>query len=524
MGGHGPPEGPDFTSGVRISDIPDGGMLAGRVGDEPVLLSRIGGELHAVGGACTHYGAALSGGLVAGDSVRCPLHHACFSLRTGAALRAPAMDPLGCWRAEVEGGRVFVRQRLPEAAPSEYSPATPGPVVIVGGGAAGFACAAELRRRGFQSSITLLSADSDPPCDRPNLSKDYLAGTAEEAWIPLRDPAWYADQTIDLRLGVRATCIDLNARAVQCDSGEAFPFGCLLLATGSDARQLPGFDAANVFTLRSPGDARAIIAEAKPGSRAAIIGSSFIGLECAAALRARGIEVDVISPEAVPFEDIFGAEVGTFLQRLHERNGVRFHLGETASSYDGEVLRFSGGNILPADFVVVGIGARPCTELARSALIHVEDGVLVDEHLETNVPGIYAAGDIASYPDPWTGARMRIEHWVHAQRQGQVAAANMIGLKRRFDAVPFFWTEQFGVALRYVGHSRDWQQVEIDGNLAAGNFAARYHEDGVHRASAFVGRDRECLEDELRLERDARSRAATNAREPASPQRHPMRA
>ncbi|HEV2747026.1 MAG TPA: FAD-dependent oxidoreductase [Allosphingosinicella sp.] len=501
--------GPDFSQGVGLSEIPSHGMLAGRVGDEPVLLSRFGGELYAVGGACTHYGAPLARGLVEGETVRCPLHHACFSLRTGAALRAPAFEGLPRWRVEVDGPLLFVREKELDAAPS--APAAPAEdvrsVVIVGGGGAAFACADELRRLGYSGSLTLVSADADPPCDRPNLSKDYLAGTAPVDWIPLRGDGYYRKAAIDLRLGTEIVAIDVANRTAVARDGEAFRYDRLLLATGSEPVRLaaPGFDRDNVHTLRSLADARAIVARATPGARAVIVGSSFIGLEAAAALRTRHVEVHVLSIETVPFDRLFGSELGLFLQRLHEEHGVRFHLGRTGSEFDGRALRLDNGDALDAEFLILGVGVRPRTALAASAHIGVGDGVLVDSRLQTDIPGIYAAGDIAAYPDPVSGRPVRIEHWVTAQRQGQVAAANMLGRATPFRAVPFFWTEQYGVALRYVGHSPCWDDIRIDGDVGGGDFTARYYEQGELRASASVGRDLENLEDERRLESAAKT-------------------
>jgi NADPH-dependent 2,4-dienoyl-CoA reductase/sulfur reductase-like enzyme/nitrite reductase/ring-hydroxylating ferredoxin subunit len=498
MGAGGAASGPDFSQGIALGEIPPDGTLAGRVGDDPVLLSRIGGELFAVGGACTHYGGALGDGLIHGDTVRCPLHHACFSLRTGAAHQAPALDGLDRWRVEVADGKAFVRTKLDEPPPAR---ATPDPevrsVVIVGGGAAGLACANELRALGYSGAITMLSADGDPPCDRPNLSKDYLAGNAPEEWIPLRSGDWYADQAIDLRLDCEVVAIDTNARRVRTAAGDEFGFDRLLLATGSDARRLPSpdFDRDNVFTLRSLADARALIAAAQEGTRAAIVGSSFIGLETAAALRARGVEVDVVAPEAVPFAGVLGPEVGGFLQRLHERKGVRFHLGQAVAGFDGLALATESGERIAADFVIVGIGAAPRLDLARSAGFAMDHGVVVDSAMRTSAPGIFAAGDIALFPDPATGEPVWIEHWVVAERHGQVAAANMLGIARAFDSTPFFWTEQHGVTVRYSGHARRWDEVRIDGDLDGGRFAARYLEKGVHRATATVGCDMENLMD-----------------------------
>jgi NADPH-dependent 2,4-dienoyl-CoA reductase/sulfur reductase-like enzyme/nitrite reductase/ring-hydroxylating ferredoxin subunit len=506
--------GPDFTQGIALGDLPDPGTIAGRVGDDPVLLSRIAGELYAVGGACTHYGGALADGIDGSATVRCPLHHACFDLRTGAPLRAPALDALDRWQVEVEGERAFVRRRLekaPAAGPSLHD--APASIVIVGGGAAGLACANELRRLGYPGAITMFSADGDPPCDRPNLSKDYLAGTAPEEWIPLRAPDWYEQQAIQLWLDTEVTAIDVDARTVVTASGLIFPFDRLLLCTGSVPNRLagPGFDLPNVRTLRSLADAKAVIELARPGSRAAIIGSSFIGLEAAAALRTRRVAVDVVSVEAVPFERVLGPEIGRMVQRMHEEHGVAFHLGRSVASYDGNSLRLTDGSAIDADFLLVGIGVRPRLELAHAAGLALGDGVLVNAHLETSAPGIFAAGDIAAHLDPTSGRPARIEHWATAERQGQTVAANMLGLDRRFDAVPFFWTEQYGSALRYVGHAPQWDRVEIDGDLASRDFTARYYAGTEQLASATMNRDRESLAEERRLERASAERSHEQA-------------
>jgi NADPH-dependent 2,4-dienoyl-CoA reductase/sulfur reductase-like enzyme/nitrite reductase/ring-hydroxylating ferredoxin subunit len=499
------PAGPDFAAGIARTDIPDEGTLAGHVAGEPVLLSRLDGRLHAIGAVCSHYGGPLGEGLAADGVVRCPWHHACFDLRTGAALHAPAFTPVDRWRVEEAEGRVFVREKLAEAAPvpKPARPADPAAIVIVGGGAAGFACAAELRALGYDGALTMLSADADPPCDRPNLSKDYLAGTAPEEWIPLRDAAFYRDQKIDLRLAQPVSALDVEGRAVIA-GGERFAFDRLLLATGADPVRLPvpGFTADNVHLLRSLADARALIARARSGARAAVIGSSFIGLEAAAALRKRGVEVVVVSESVVPFAHVFGRDVGLVLQRLHEANGVRFQLGRTLAAFDGKALTLSDASRIEADFVVAGVGVRPRTALAARG-IAVADGIVVDRMLATGVPGIYAAGDVAAYPDPIDGRPVRIEHWVVAERQGQVAARNMLGLATPYAAVPFFWTEQYGVSLRYVGHARHWDEIRIDGDIAAHDFIARFFRGGTLRASLACGRDRESLEDELALERMA---------------------
>lgn len=503
------PAGPDFSTGLPLS-VALQGVTGGHVGGEAVLLWRQGDVFSAVGGACTHYGGPLAAGLVVGSRVHCPWHHACFDLRTGKALSAPAIDPLARWKVEVEGEKVFVRERLEEGrAPLATAPqGGPARIVIVGGGGAGFAAAEMLRRRGYAGSLTMLSADDAPPCDRPNLSKDYLAGTAPEEWIPLKGEDFYADNRIDLRLNTEVVSIDPAAKAVVAASGERFEFDALLLATGAEPVRLdtPGFDRPNVHTLRSLADSRALVAAAQGARSVAVIGSSFIGLEVAASLRARGLEVHVVAPENVPLGKVLGEQLGAFIRILHERNGVTFHLGQTAQSFDGHRLSLSGGGAIEVDFVVMGVGVRPRIALAQAAGLAVDRGVLVDEFLETSAPGIYAAGDIARYPNPHSGEPMRIEHWVVAERLGQAAAMNMLGERKPFTHEPFFWSNHGDVAVRYVGYAPDWDAADVEGVIADGAATVRFKRGDEVLAAASLGRDKDNLEIEQALTAAGRRR------------------
>jgi NADPH-dependent 2,4-dienoyl-CoA reductase/sulfur reductase-like enzyme/nitrite reductase/ring-hydroxylating ferredoxin subunit len=495
------PLGPDLREGVLLADIPMNGVLAGHVDGESALLARLDDGLHAVGGTCTHYGGPLAEGLVINGEVHCPWHHACFSLRSGHALRAPAFAPLQKWRVEVIGDRVFVREQDSATEPPVQSTGHhPGRIVIVGGGAAGFAAAERLRGLGFPGALSILSADCDLPCDRPNLSKDYLAGTAQEDWIPLQPEQYYAQHRIDLRLDCEVAAIDVEARNVVTASGERVGFDTLLIATGAEPRKLPtaGFDLPNVFQLRSLGDARAIIAACAGATSVAFIGAGFIGLEAAGALRTRGLGVHVVAPEKVPMERVLGEALGEFIVGLHAAHGVVFHLDATATGYDGHVLALQDGSHINADFVVVGAGVTPRTTLAVNAGIAVDDGILVDARLRTSVAGIYAAGDAARYPH--RRERVRVEHWVHAQRQGQLAAANMLGADQDFVDVPFFWTHHHGVDLRSNGISRGWDEIRIDGALADHDFIARYYRAGILVSAVSAGRDREQLEIAVQLQ------------------------
>jgi NADPH-dependent 2,4-dienoyl-CoA reductase/sulfur reductase-like enzyme/nitrite reductase/ring-hydroxylating ferredoxin subunit len=500
-----PPAGPDLSKGISLSEF-SGATLLGHVGDEEVLLVRSGSEIFAIDPHCSHYHGPLAEGLVTGESIRCPWHHACFDLRTGEATRAPALNPLAVWNVEHEGDRIFVRQKREQPKPRVRGVVdAPGKIVIVGGGAAGFAAAEMLRRQDYRGSIVMLSNDTAAPVDRPNLSKDYLAGSAPEDWLPLRPDDYYADAAIDLRLKAEVSSIDTKTKAVVLAGGETISYDRLLLATGAEPVRLPisGADQPHVHTLRSLADSRAIIAAADGARRAVVIGASFIGLEVAASLRARNVEVHVVGLEQRPMERVLGPEMGDFVRQLHEEHGVIFHLGDTVTAIDGKRAPLKSGGVIEADLVVVGVGVRPRLALAERCGLAIDRGVAVNAYLETSVPGIYAAGDIARWPDPHSGENMRVEHWVVAERQGQTAARNMLGQREAFDAVPFFWSQHYDVPINYVGHAEKWDEIAVDGNIAAKDCLVRYKSGGRVLAVASIYRDLASLEAELAMERGA---------------------
>jgi NADPH-dependent 2,4-dienoyl-CoA reductase/sulfur reductase-like enzyme/nitrite reductase/ring-hydroxylating ferredoxin subunit len=502
------PTGPDLAQGIPLDDLADGGMIGGHVGEEPVLLARRGDEFFAIGSACSHYGGPLAEGLAVGDTVRCPWHHARFSLRTGEAIGAPAFNPVACWRVDKRDGKACVRDKIEPSARRRAVQARSASenaerVVIVGGGAAAFATAEMLRREGFAGSVTLLSFDDAAPYDRPNCSKDYLAGNAPEDWIPLKPAEFYREHAIDVALGTNVTGIDVKAQQVAVAGGRNVAFDKLVLATGAEPIRLdiPGASEPHVHVLRSLGDARAIIANAKEARHAVVVGASFIGLEAAASLRARELEVHVVAPERRPMERILGREFGDFIRELHEEHGVVFHLEETATAIDGHKVKLKGGTTLSADLVVVGIGVRPRTGLAEQAGLAIDRGVVVNEYLETSAPGIYAAGDIARWPDPHSGEKLRIEHWVVAERQGQTVARNILGRRERFADVPFFWSQHYDLPINYVGHAEKWDKLEIEGDIKARDCVVRYRRDGKLLAVASIYRDVDSLKEELAMER-----------------------
>jgi NADPH-dependent 2,4-dienoyl-CoA reductase/sulfur reductase-like enzyme/nitrite reductase/ring-hydroxylating ferredoxin subunit len=502
MGGSAELKGPDFKRGVPDSDLPDAGSLLGHADGEPVLLARAGKEIFAVGATCTHYSGPLAEGLVAGDTVRCPLHHACFSLRTGEALRAPALNPIACFVVERRGDKLYVLGKKPDPPAKDAPKDAPPSVVVVGGGAAGHAAVEMLRREGYGGRITLLSADSAPPVDRPNLSKDYLAGTAPEDWMPLRPLEFYKEHGIDLLTGARVTALDLDAKRVILDGGATHSFGALLLATGAEAVRLAivGADLPHVHTLRSLADSRAIIAGLKGAKKAVVIGASFIGLEVAASLRARHIDVHVVAPEKIPMERVLGSELGQSLRALHEERGVVFHLEQTAKAIDARKVTLADGKSLEADLVVVGIGVRPSVTLAEKAGLSIDRGVVVDRFLQTSATGVFAAGDIARWPDPRSGSNIRVEHWVVAQRQGQIAAKNILGQNVPCTLVPFFWSQHYDLQISYVGHAESWDRVDVSGSIAKRDATLVYRAGKKTLAIVTLGRDLESLHAEQALE------------------------
>jgi NADPH-dependent 2,4-dienoyl-CoA reductase/sulfur reductase-like enzyme/nitrite reductase/ring-hydroxylating ferredoxin subunit len=494
-------EGPDFERGWDIDKVPDAGMLLGHAFGEAVLAARRGDELFAIGATCTHYGGPLAKGLMVECTVHCPWHHARFDLRTGEAIGAPALNNVTRYKFDKRGQQFFVTGKINET-PVRKPRSSPASVVIVGAGAAGGAAAEMLRRDGYEGPVTLIGADEFLPYDRPNLSKDYLAGAASEEWIPLRSADFYREQKIDAITSTSVTAIDRGAKQVILSDGAVLSYGALLLATGATPVRLsiPGHDLPHVCYLRTLADSRRIIDRAKSAKRAVVIGASFIGLEVAWSLRERKLQVVVIGKDEVPLEKALGRELGGLARATHESNGVQFYLGRTPATIQDRYVQLDDGTTLDCDLVVVGIGVRPNVAIAEQAGIATDNGVLVDEFLETNVPGIFAAGDIARWPDPRAG-RIRVEHWVVAQRHGQTAAHNILGARERFVLAPFFWSNHFDLHIHYVGHGGGKDQAIVSGNLKEKDASVVFCSGDKLAAVASVGRDLENLKAEVALER-----------------------
>jgi NADPH-dependent 2,4-dienoyl-CoA reductase/sulfur reductase-like enzyme/nitrite reductase/ring-hydroxylating ferredoxin subunit len=496
--------GPDLgVDGAALADLPDGGFLAGHFQGGKVVLIRKGGVIYGISGKCTHYGGPLEEGLHDGDFLICPWHHACFRPETGEAVRAPAIDPVATFSTEQRGDRVFVTGiKSPQTRrPSVLS--APTSAVIVGGGAAGFAAAEMLRREGYEGPITILSADEAAPYDRPNVSKDYLAGTAAPEWMPLRSPDWYRDARVDLQLGTRVEAIDPKKRRIRLEDGRSLPYEAMLLATGATPVRLdvPGATLPHVHYLRTLRDSESIIERAQRAKRVVVVGASFIGLEVAASLTKRGLSVHVVAPDRVPMERVLGAELGGFVRALHEEQGVRFHLGQTLSEIREGSVTLRDGSKLDAELVILGVGVRPNIELAEKAGLRVDRGVVVDECLRTSAEGIWAAGDIARWPDRYSGEAIRVEHWVVAERQGQTAARNMLGGREPFASAPFFWSQHYDVPINYVGYASSWDEIQVLGSIPDRDCLVAYRQGGKTRAIATIYRDHASMQAQAAMDR-----------------------
>jgi NADPH-dependent 2,4-dienoyl-CoA reductase/sulfur reductase-like enzyme/nitrite reductase/ring-hydroxylating ferredoxin subunit len=497
-------EGPDFEKGCGTEKVIDGEMLLGHAFGEPVLVARRGDELFAIAATCTHYGGPLAKGLMVDCTVRCPLHHARFDLRTGEAIAAPALNDVACYNVERRGERFLVTGKIDRKL--ERKPKlSPASVVIIGSGAAGGAAAEMLRRQGYKGPVILIGSDEFLPYDRPNLSKDYLAGNAPEEWIPLRPPEFYREHKIETLTNTTVTAIDPKSKQVTLSDDRSLGYGALLLATGADPVRLriPGNHLPHVCYLRNLGDSRRIIEKAKNANRAVVIGSSFVGLEVAWSLRERKLEVAVVGKGLVPLRNVLGKEMGNLVRETHEAHGVKFHLGRTPEAIRDKHVELDDGTKLDCDLVVVGIGVRPNTQVAEQAGIATDNGVVVNEFLETSAPGVFAAGDIARWPDPRAGL-IRVEHWVVAQRQGQMAARNILGAREPFVVPPFFWSNHFDVHIHYVGHGSGEDRARMVGDLNVKDASVAFESGDKLTAVASVGRDRENLEAEVALERGHR--------------------
>ena len=365
--------------------------------------------------------------------------------------------------------------------------------VIVGASLAGGSAATALREGGFEGEITLIGAEKQLPYNRPPLSKGYLRGQ-DRLEAQLVNPAgYYAEHSIGLRLGIRASAIDPKRKVVTLDGGEEISYDRLLVATGGRNRALttPGGDLPGIFQLRTVGDCDQIRASAKPGRRAVVVGLGFIGSEVAASLRQMGLEVTAVEGHPVPLARVLGAEVGAVLAGIHREKGVELVLEDSVAAFEGadrvQRVRTRKGRVLECDFVVAGIGIVPNAEMLAAAGAAVDNGVLVDERCRTSLPDVYAAGDVANHLHPIFG-RLRVEHWNNGDRQGRAAGRAMLGSTEPYDYLHSFWSDQYEHVIEYVGFAATWDRLVFRGDPASRKFLGFYVKDGIVRAA--VGLDR----------------------------------
>ena len=483
---------------ARVDELADGQMKQVQAGETELLLVRLDGQFYALGARCTHYGAPLATGALHGERIICPWHHACFHARTGEHLEPPGMDHLPRFPVRVEDDQVLVE--LPDTVEGRRAPtlARRDPqeartCVVVGSGCAGAYAVEAARAQGFRGRVLWVAGGEFPPIDRPNLSKEYLAGEAPEEWMPLRDPSFYEAADIEVVQGRPAAALDAAAKTITLADGEVLRYDVAVVAPGARPRRLevPGAELAGIFTLRTIEDSRAIRAAAREARRAVVVGASFIGMEVAQSLRHLGLEVTVVAPESVPFERTLGVEVGRVLQTLHEENGVAFRLGHTVQAFEGtdrvQQVVLNGGSRLAAELVVVGVGVQPATDFVQGVQKAPDGSIIVDAFLQA-AEGLFVAGDAARFPDWRTGAPIRIEHWRLAAQHGRLAGANAAGARRAYRGVPFFWTRQFGVSLQYLGYVDAWDEVVLDGDPSARKFLAFYLRNDQVWAVAGMGR------------------------------------
>jgi 3-phenylpropionate/trans-cinnamate dioxygenase ferredoxin reductase component len=344
--------------------------------------------------------------------------------------------------------------------------------VIVGASLAGAKAAETLRGEGFAGRLVLVGAEEQRPYERPPLSKEYLRGEAGLDSVYVHPEGFYAEQEIELRLGTTAERLDTSNRELTLDDGARLRYDRLLLATGAEPRRLsvPGAELDGVLYLRSLRDSDVLRERLDAGGAVVVVGAGWIGSEVAASARQRGLDVTVVDPAAVPLERVLGLEVGAVYRDIHAGHGVRMLLGTGVEAFEGDAaverVRTSDGRVLECDFVVAGVGARPRTGLAAQAGLAVDDGVLVDEHLQTSMPGVFAAGDVALARHPLYGQPVRVEHWDNALHQGPVAARSMLGLPAVYDRVPYFFSDQYDVGMEYAGFAREWDRVVFRGDPA----------------------------------------------------------
>jgi NADPH-dependent 2,4-dienoyl-CoA reductase/sulfur reductase-like enzyme/nitrite reductase/ring-hydroxylating ferredoxin subunit len=499
-------EEPTWEEAIREEKLQIDVPVAVKIGKKTVLLLRTKDGIHAIGGKCPHYGAPLAEGVVLDHVLTCPWHNARFEVASGEVKSPPAPDDLTLYSVKVENGVVYVKKTEPESTQEKRKQSAGGGkgrkeevFVIIGAGAAGSTAATTLRREGFGGRIILLTEEEELPYDRPNLSKDYLAGELKREWMPLRPAAFYGEMEIEILRNYKVVGVELDQKKVTLAHETQMRYDRVLVATGGIPRtpSIPGTDYEAFFLLRSFADADNILSYLGRAQRAVIIGSGFIGLETAASLTRRGLRVDLVSPEHVPMARVFGTHIGNRIRAEHEKNGVRFHLGvaveEIVKKGPSARVLLSDQKSIETDLIIAGIGVVPAVGFLQSSGLVESGAIPVNGFLQSKNEDLFAAGDVAIVPDSITGELRRIEHWVEALRQGQHAARSMMGRKSDYSEVPFFWTHQFDMEIRYTGYAKNPDRIVRRGEKDSDSFTIGFYESGRLKAAAGIGRDREMI-------------------------------
>lgn len=475
-----------------VADVPPDRGLEVKIGDVKIVVLRVAGQLRAFQGECPHAGAPLADGALCHGRLICPWHKAAFRAEDGALCEPPALDSLKRYPLELRGEEIWVDDQ-PLADPHIPPADDARTFVIVGAGAAGTACAAALREKGFGGRIKMIDREPDPGYDRTVLSKFVLAAEMPPEDVPpLRDEDFYKEQRIE-RLQDEITTLDATGKTLHLSGGQTLQYDAAVLATGGEPNplELPGADLPQVFLLRSKAQAEQIMNAAKPDQRAVIIGDSFIALECASALRQFGLDVTVLARHAIPFAAQFGEAVGKAIRALHEENGVKFINEHEAREIIGdgkvEAVLLDNGLRLSADLVLAGVGVHPATEAFASLPREKDQSLRVDGGMRVT-EGLWAIGDIATFP--LNGQPQRIEHWRLAQQHARIAAANMLGGDEHYLDVPFFWTWHFGKNYDYLGHAEHWDEVEFVGEPEQPPFLGLFGRNGIVVAAVACEKER----------------------------------
>jgi 3-phenylpropionate/trans-cinnamate dioxygenase ferredoxin reductase component len=372
-----------------------------------------------------------------------------------------------------------------------------GTFVIVGASLAGGGAAATLRQEGFDGRVILIGAEPRPPYERPPLSKEYLRGELSFESALVQPSGFYDENGIESRFGVRATRVDAAVKVVELEGGERVAYDKLLVATGSRNRRIPvpGLELDGVYDLRTVADSDRIRAEIAPGRKAVVVGMGFIGSEVAASLRQSGVDVTVVDRNEVPLRRVLGEEVGRVIEGIHRDHGTSMIFEDRVTAFEGagrvERVTTERGRRIECDFVVVGLGSEPVTDLLAGTGAGIDNGVVVDEYLRTGVEGIYAAGDVANHYHPVFERRIRVEHWQNALKQGPAAARAMLGKGEPYDEVPWFWSDQYEHNLQYAGFHTEWDELVVRGSMDERNFVAFYRKDERVLAAVAINRGKD---------------------------------